>query len=313
MALNPQDLGPWFFSVNRTTAEAQLAAMGADSFLVRPSSVPHCFALSKFNQQSQTHQHFLISIAGDGSVRLQDSQKDHEVYQSLPELVQRSMELAGFAFPQGAQTHVANVAPVEDAKPGTSTRPVKVGTLRRRRGGASHAGGAGGATHQSVMGMFAPQEPQGHPQAQPQPQAQAPQAQPKRGGQGSWRGQPKTAGRPPPGRFGPKAGPGGGAVPKAKQGWGSPGGTGGGAGPGFLGQQRPQPKQAPGQNQKALQLQQLQQQEEAELKACTQRYVQDALEMTDALMELELQQCTEKWAQWKLEMSQTVEHKKLHG
>jgi hypothetical protein len=82
-----------FLSINRAQAEKSLAECKEGAFLVRSSSVPNCFALSRWKPGGQ-HEHFIIAPAEGGFI-IQDS-GDFNVYPSLNDLIASTPELNDF-------------------------------------------------------------------------------------------------------------------------------------------------------------------------------------------------------------------------
>jgi len=95
----PEEL--WYYGdIQRQKAEALLISCGANVVLVRNSSVPGCYALSKYDHIRQTMLHLLIKPAGAGAAsgyKIEDC-NDSTVYRSLVDLLARAPICKGFKF-----------------------------------------------------------------------------------------------------------------------------------------------------------------------------------------------------------------------
>jgi len=85
----------FFGNLSRTDAEAMLLSSKARVFLLRTSSTPACFALSKFDYTSQTLLHLLVVPVGSGGYKITDV-PDSTVYPTLDDLVNKSPMISGF-------------------------------------------------------------------------------------------------------------------------------------------------------------------------------------------------------------------------
>jgi len=85
----------FFGNLSRTDAEAMLLSSKSKVFLIRPSSTPACFALSKFDYSTQTLLHLLVVPVASGGYKISDV-PDPNVYITLDDLVNKSPMIAGF-------------------------------------------------------------------------------------------------------------------------------------------------------------------------------------------------------------------------
>eukprot|EP01119_Soliformovum_irregulare_P006204 TRINITY_DN1800_c0_g3_i1.p1 TRINITY_DN1800_c0_g3~~TRINITY_DN1800_c0_g3_i1.p1 ORF type:complete len:1273 (-),score=487.08 TRINITY_DN1800_c0_g3_i1:23-3841(-) len=96
-----QELSPlWYYEdINRADTERLLSSSGQNALLIRTSSVPGNFALSRYDASSETFSHQLIAQA-PGGFRIEDSPNDNSIYPSIQAVVSTSPDCSGF-IPMG--------------------------------------------------------------------------------------------------------------------------------------------------------------------------------------------------------------------
>jgi hypothetical protein len=85
----------YFGNLSRADAETMLLHSKSKVFLVRASSNPGCYALSKFDYTAQTLLHLLVVPVGSGGYKITEC-PDTNIYQTLDDLVNNSPIIAGY-------------------------------------------------------------------------------------------------------------------------------------------------------------------------------------------------------------------------
>ena len=92
-----KDSKEWYYgSINRLESEGILDKCPENSFLVRTSSVPGCYALSRCTVSTKVFIHYVITPVTDGYSVQNACPPDSTVYQTLGDLVANTPVLTGY-------------------------------------------------------------------------------------------------------------------------------------------------------------------------------------------------------------------------